>query len=324
MLESCFMGATLLSLGSINADFQVRVDDPPGTVETLLAHDLCRLGGGKAANRAFLGRLYGLDCHLLGRVGADDLAEQALAPLRQVGVNLEGVSRSTSAGTAVSMIMVPPQGKKHIVLASNANDDWDEAAIADVLERIAQASRPSWLTVDCEIPAAVASRALAQARRAGMPVLLDPSFAQRVDLGWLDGLAAITPNCEETSGLLGTHVETLEQAARAVRELSRRGVHIACVKLADGGAVLAHEDGVYHVPGAGMTVVDSTGAGDAFSGVLAVCLVQGFTPLEAACRAVAASDLSVGGYGSQPAYPSPAQIEGHAPAICQQVRKLHG
>lgn len=318
------MVAVLLSLGSINADFQVRVDEAPGQAETLLAHDFRRLGGGKAANRAFLGKLFGLDSRLLGRVGDDDLAEQALAPQRQAGVDIEGVSRSANAPTAVSMIMVPPEGKKQIVLSGNANDDWDEQAVTDMLTRIVDAPRPACLTIDCEIPAWVASRAISAARQGGIPVLLDPSFAPRVEPGWLAGLTAVTPNREETSTLVNAAVDTLEQAAQAAQQICQRGVSIACVKLSDGGAVVAHAGETYHIPSGAVPLVDSTGAGDAFTGVLAISLLQGFTPRDAACRAVAASDLAVTRYGSQPAYPTPAQVDKHAQALHRQVRKLDG
>src|SRR4051794_13913198 len=98
----------VLSLGSINADFQVRVDQPVGELETTAGHDLCRFSGGKAANVALLARRLGHPASLLGRVGSDDLAEQALGPLRAEGVDIDGVRIGRDAQTAVAMILVPP------------------------------------------------------------------------------------------------------------------------------------------------------------------------------------------------------------------------
>src|SRR5690606_2899746 len=119
---------TLLSLGSINADIQMRADAALGSSEMLPAIDPCRLPGRKAGNRAYLGALFGLRSRLVGRVGDDELATQALTPLARAGVDISGVSRAKGCATAVSVIIVPPDGKKHIVLASNANDCWDDAA----------------------------------------------------------------------------------------------------------------------------------------------------------------------------------------------------
>ncbi len=317
------MAAVLISLGSINADFQMKVGCAPGSAETLLAHDFLRLCGGKAANTAYLGSLFGLESRLLGRVGDDDLARQLLNSLRQAGVNVDGISRTAERSTAVSMIIVPPGGKKQIVLATNANDDWDDMAVNDVLSRIDNAPHPACLVVDCEVDTSVVSCAIARARHLGMPVVLDPSFPRRVDPAWFEGLTAITPNDEEASVLLGTKIVSLEDAAQAATQLFKKGVRTACVKLSDGGAVIAHEQGVFHIPCGDVAVVDSTGAGDAFTGVLAISLLQGFTPLHAACRAVAASDLAVTDYGSQPSYAAADRVDDHARDIQLRVRRLN-
>lgn len=111
----------VISLGSINADFQMRIDRSLKGVETLPAHDFTRLGGGKAANRAFLARKLGHAATLIGRVGTDELAEQALAGVRAAGIDLAGVTAAEGA-TAVSVIAVLPEGKKAILLAGNAKN----------------------------------------------------------------------------------------------------------------------------------------------------------------------------------------------------------
>jgi len=317
------MTGTLLSLGSINADFQVRVQAPPGQAETLQAHDFARLSGGKAANTAYLGALFGLDSQLLGRVGDDELAHQALAPLQKAGVNIGGVSRSRRCATAVSMIMVPPDGKKQIVLAGNANEDWDEAATQAVLASIAAAPYPACLVVDYEIPACVADRAIALAISRQVPVVLDPSFADRIDPCRLAGVTAITPNGEEAAQLVDTRIDSPKQAAQAAKTLFARGVGLACIKLGDGGAIMAHDQGVFHIPAGDVSMVDSTGGGDAFTGVLAIALLKGFTPLQAVCWAVVAADLAVTGYGSQPAYAGPQQVGELAARRLLQVSRLN-
>ena len=318
------MAAVLISLGSINADFQVKVDHEPGSAETLLAHDFLRLCGGKAANTAYLGSLFGLNSHLLGRVGDDDLATQVLQSLGQAGVNIDGVSRATDSSTAVSMIIVPPEGKKQIVLAANANDSWNETSIKQVLTCIDNSPRPACLVIDAEIDPMVTSQAIARAKVLGIPVVLDPSFPERVDPAWLDELTAITPNSEEASILLGAKADSLEEATQAASQLFARGVRIACIKLRNGGAVMAHAEGTYQIPSGNVPVVDSTGAGDAFTGVLAISLLQGFAPLQAACRAVAASDIAVTRYGSQPSYAAADRVDEHARATEPRVRRLHG
>lgn len=296
----------LFALGSVNADFQMRLDAATGSAETLPAHHFMRLSGGKAANVALLARRLGCEATLLGRTGRDDLAEQALAPLRAAGVDLAGLTQTPAQATAVSVITVPPDGKKHIVLANNANDAWDESAIAQAEALLRAAAPCALLVADYEVPAAVVQRALQAARARGLPVVLDPSFPDRVDKPLLRGLRAITPNGEEAQALTGVDCAQELECARALAAL---GPQIVCLKLSDGGCVLGWQGRYTRLRAPRMEVVDSTGAGDAFTGAFAVALLEGRDPLQAARHGVAASALAVTVYGSQPAYPDRARLE---------------
>ncbi len=300
--------ATVISLGSINADFQVRVDKPVGSSDMLQASDFARLSGGKSANTAFLAARLGHRSLLLGRVGDDDLAQQALDPLADAGVNVAGVSRAAGQATGLSMILVPPDRKKHIALATNANDSWDEQAILAVEQRIARCSQPACLIVNYEIPAPVVRRAIEAAWSQKIPVILDPSFGDRVETTLLHKVRCLTPNITETGELIGQAVGNLAQAAEAARTLHRRGIPLVCVKLGDGGCVMASDQELTHIPAAEVEPSDTTGAGDAFTAALAVALLEGKPPREAAAWGVASANLAVTGYGSQPGYGDRKQI----------------
>lgn len=315
---------TLLSLGSINADFQVRVDEPAGSRETQLAHDLCRLSGGKASNTAYLGARFGHRSLLLGRVGDDELAEQALDPLRQAGVEVDNVGRAGGQSTGVSMIMVPPDGKKNIVLATNANDCWDDAAIEAMAAAIDGCATPACLVLDYEVPAPVVRQALEAATRNGIQAVLDPSFPDRVEQALLPRLYAITPNVSEAEGLVGHSLDTLDQLANAARQLQRDGPAVVCIKLGDGGCVLTTADQTLHISPGDVEPVDTTGAGDAFTGVFAVALLEGLEPREAAAWGVAAANLAVTDYGSQPAYADRQQVIELAQKLLENARRLDG
>ena len=306
--------STLLSLGSINADFQMRLDEEPGRAETLLAHDHVRLSGGKAANVAYLGAVFGCTSRLLGCVGDDDLARQALSPLQAAGVDIGSVCTARGATTGVSIIMVPPKGKKQIVLATNANDQWDEASAQAMVEAIRQTAPPALLTVDYEIPAWVVRKAVEAADQRTVPVVMDLSFPDRVEKALLSKVLAVSPNASEAEGVTGLE---------AARTLHKWGVSIVCIKLEDGGCVLVTEEGAALIPAGEADIVDSTGAGDAFTGVLSIALLEGLAPLEAALRGVAAANLAVRGYGSQPAYPSREEVEQQADRLRAGVRNLH-
>lgn len=312
-------GPAILSLGSINADFQVRIDVPLESGMTLMGRDFVRLSGGKAANVAFLARQLGRDAILLGRVGQDELAEQALAPLRQAGVDLRHVTRSAGS-TAVSMIAVPPDGKKSIVLAGNANDRWDDAAAEAMMAVFARAHEESVLVVDSEISAEVVTKALRLAAERGIRTVLDPSPPERVERAAMQWVHAMTPNASEAGRLTDMEVSDAGSAMRAAECMLGWGVRIACVKLSDGGCVAAWKGGRVHIPSLDVDSVDATGAGDAFTAAFAVSLLEGGDPVRAACYGVAASGCAVMAYGSQPSYPSRAEIEARLPALRDKMQ----
>jgi ribokinase len=301
------MAGAVLTLGSVNADFQVRIDEENAAAEMSMARDLCRFGGGKAANLAYLVRRLDHDAWLFGRVGDDDLAEQALAPLREAGVDVSGVSRAAGCQTGFAMVIVPPSGKKRIVLAPDANDSWDDEAVTALCDRIAGAPEGSVLVVDCEVPVSVVKAAVAAATRHGLRTVLDPSFAERVDDELLAAVDAITPNASEARALLGAgNDEAPEDIARA---LAKRGPTTVCLKLSHGGCLLLHENRPVRIDAARVEVVDSTGAGDAFAGAFAVAWVEGRSTEEAARLGVAASTCAVTRYGAQPSYPTRDELD---------------
>lgn len=312
----------LLCLGSINADFQMAVPRSLGA-ETLPAERFTRLSGGKAANRAFLARQMGVQSLLLGRVGADDLRDQALEPLRDVGVDLSKVSMAEGCATAFSVVAVPPSGKKSILLAGNANDHWDDASVTTATDAIGAAPAGSLLALDYEVPAYVVRAAADRARDRGFRVVIDPSWPDRVEHALLADVFAVAPNASEAVVLTGMEVTDITSAARAARQLVDLGPGLGVIKLEDGGCVFAEKSGkVTHVPAQHVDVVDTTGAGDAFTGALAVALLEGLAPLDAVLWGVAASHAAVTAWGSQPSYPKRSDIGARLPALASAVQDV--
>lgn len=314
---------TIISLGSVNADFQVRVPHRPDISETLLAHDFAGLSGGKGANVAFLARRLGVPAMLVARVGDDALREQALRPLEELGVDLTHVRAVDGSPTGVSMITVPPGGKKGIVLAGNANLKWSEADHDEVRSAIKGAPPGSVLVVDYEVPPSIVEGAVAAARERGFPVVLDPSPADRVVQDLFMEVNYLVPNAGEAERLTDISIDSVQAAVKAGRLLVERGVEHACLKLKDGGCVLVRRETVVHVPPVSVEVVDTTGAGDAFAGALAVAVLEGRTLLEAACFAVASSHVCVTRYGSQPAYGTREEIGEMAHRLQRNARTLY-
>lgn len=300
--------AQIISLGSLNVDFQMRVKRHPERGETLLAENYLMASGGKGANVAFIARRLGVKARLLARLGDDPLAEEALRPLRQIGVDLSFTKSVKGQSTGASFIAVQPDGNKTIVLATNANEFWTVADTDEVIKVIHQAPADSILVTDLEVSIDVVRQALVTARQRGLRTVLDPSPAERMTAEIYPLVDYMTPNPPEAEQLTGISVRSSEDGCRAGRALLACGVGTVLVKLSDG-CVIVNQEFQEYLPAPRVRVVDKTGAGDAFAGTLAVALLQGKTSKEAARFAVAAAALAVTYYGSQAAYPTQAKIE---------------
>lgn len=302
------MSGRILSLGSVNVDVQVRVPRWPAPGETLLVDTFSMLGGGKAANVAYLARKLGVDATLLACVGDDELAARALDPLRAAGVELGWVREAPGTPTGVALIAVRERdADKAILLAGNANDAWSPAAAEDAVLAVRDAPDGSVLVVDLEAPVRVVVDTARAARACGVTVVLDPSPADRVSDELLATCDAAVPNAGEAAAITG--VDVGDDAARAIeagRALCGRGPRLAFVKLRNGGCAVVDRESaraeVVDAPEA--KPVDRTGAGDAFAGAVAVALLEGADPVDAARFAAAAAAFAVGGWGSQASYPT--------------------
>lgn len=291
--------APILSLGSINADFICRLDDDPGSADLLVAQQFARFSGGKALNRAWLAHRFGHPTFLLGRVGNDDLAGQALRAATSSGVDTSGVTAAPEASTGVAMIMVPPSGKKQIVLAENANLEWDEDGWAKVETAIRSCGAGAVLTLDWEVPADIVERALELAASRDMRVLGDPSPASKIDHSVLHRFAAISANHSEAGELAGTEVGSAAQGRKAAETLRKCDVGLVCVRLEDGGVIVGEKDAFHMVSPWSVDPIDTTGAGDAFAAGLATGIARGWSGLKAAALGNAAASLTTTGFGSQ-------------------------
>jgi ribokinase len=309
--------ARLVSLGSINADFVVRVEEPLSGSGSTVAQDLLRTSGGKGANVAVVVARLGADVSLLGCVGDDDLADQALAGPRKAGVDTTKVRRRRGP-TGYSSVLVPPDGAKAIAFAVNANEAWADEAGA-VADDVVRACEHRALVADLEVPAAVVRSALAAAKQRGLITVLDPAPTCRVDDELLRLSDHVTPDQRETEELTGIDVGSIEDAARAAHQLLERGATTVHVKLDSGGCVTTSNDGAVavHAP-ADIEVADATGAGDAFAGALGSALLHGAPVLRAAQLAVGAATCAVTRYGSQESYPSGPELE----AMAERVRTV--
>lgn len=288
-------------LGSANIDFVFQVERLPRFGETIAGQSCERFPGGKGANQAAAcGRLRA-DVVFLGKVGDDPFGEELLRSLRNSGVNVDHVKREKGIYTGTTAIFVSPSGENAILYLAGANKYVDEAYVDTVLDVIVSSSV---LLVQFEIPITTIAYLLRKLPPEKPLVILDPAPAYSLSQLPADRIDIITPNITELESLTGTN--NVEQGGK---QLLNAGIkHVIC-KVGENGAWLITRDKTQHFPGFRVPVVDTTAAGDAFNGALAVALAEGFSLDESIVWGNAAGALACTRRGAQPSLPFREEVE---------------
>ena len=298
-------GSRIVVVGSSNTDMTVLCARLPAPGETVVGGTFFHAGGGKGANQAVAAARAGASVTFVGRVGDDSLGREALGALGREGIVTDAVVMDASAPSGVALIMVDGRGENVIAVASGANAS---VCAADVERARPAIEAADAVLVQLEIPLEAVAAALELGRAAGAMTVLNPAPAPRKGLSrkLLKNVTVLTPNRTEAAQLLGRRsTGDLERLTRGLRDL---GVEAVALTLGADGVLVCDAEGVEHVPAAPAKVVDTVGAGDCFSGVLAVGMAEGMSLRAAARFAVCAAALSCEKNGAQPSMPARREI----------------
>lgn len=294
-------------VGSITADVTAFSDRLPRPGETVLGQNATLVLGGKGANQALAAARAGSPTWMIGCVGDDIFKELTLGGLRASGVDTQFV-RSVSGPTGLAHIRVDvTSGQNDIVMTPLANDQLDADFAVASLERLRD--RIGVLLVQLETPVPTMSRVVATANNLGITVILDPAPACPLPAEVWPRLDVITPNETEASMLSGIEVVDIDSGRRAADVLLGRGVGTVIVTMAGAGSLIATRDGSTMAPPFSVQPIDTTAAGDAFTGVLGQSLAAGLPLSEASLRASAAGALATTVRGASPSLPTAEAIE---------------
>jgi len=295
------MPGSVVVIGSLNIDLVVSTDRLPAPGETVLGGRFATHHGGKGANQAVAAARAGARVTMIGAVGTDEHGEHAIASLESEGIDVSRTRRVETEPTGVALIVVGPRGENQIAVAPGANgtlelDDDDRAIIRDA----------DVVLTNHEIPQAVVLDALRAARDGGTLGILNPAPAHAIAAEVMALGPILTPNEHELVVAIGN-----DETAPALDELAARHAGPIIVTQGPAGALLA--DGETRERFAGYPaseLVDTTGAGDTFCGVLAAWLAAGAPLPEAINAANAAGALSVSAAGARAGMPSREEILG--------------
>ncbi len=295
-------------VGSSNTDMVIQGTRIPAPGETCVGGRFFMAAGGKGANQAVAASRLGAEVHFVGAVGDDWLGRQALDGLRAEGIHIEHVHSRPGVPSGVALILVSRTGENAIAVAPGAN----ETLTSSDIEAVAPLIRCSdLLLLQLEIPLDAVCAAARVARNAGVRVLLDPAPAPvhplpRELIACVD---LIKPNFVEAARLVGHEIQDRHDAATAAKELRAMGPNIVIITLGSDGVVVLADGEPEHVPAFPVNAVDTTAAGDAFAGALAVAWATGTNIRNAVRFAAAAGALAATKPGAQPSLPTRAEVE---------------
>jgi ribokinase len=293
-------------VGSLNVDVSLRVPRFVAPGETLRATGLEIGPGGKGLNQAIAAARLGGRVRMIGRVGVDPFAEIALSALREAGVETAYVEALVGERTGLAAITVDEStGQNQIAVAGGANK---RVTVEHVRDAVSAFRAAAVLLIQLELPPETVDAALALARANHVRSILDPAPVRELSDETLAKVDVLTPNEGEAEALSHMKIDGIESAAAAGAVLQARTGGDVIVTLGAAGCVWVHATGWEHVPAPRVRALDTTGAGDAFNGALAVALARG-EPISRALReAVRAGSASTLRRGAAAAMPRPSDL----------------
>jgi ribokinase len=258
----------IVVVGSINMDLVAQANHLPQPGETVIGSQYQYCPGGKGANQAVAAARLGTEVTLIGQVGEDEAGTQLLAGLERDQINIHAVARTSSYGSGLAVVTVDPKGENTIVVIPGANQGVDQAHVHKASQSFAGANV---VLLQLEIPMSGVIEAAKQGHQVGAKVMLNPSPMQSLPPELLTDVDVLVLNQHESQAITG-----YSEPDASANALLKQGFETIVITVGSNGAwvadqVMAHP---MHVPGIQVKAVDSTGAGDAFTGALAVAFAE--------------------------------------------------
>jgi len=297
----------IVILGVFVADTAYRASRQPRVGETIIGNEFSLGPGGKGSNQAVAAALAGGNVHFISRLGKDDFAKMAISLWEKSGITPHVTQHSDSYTGAAYIFIENKSGNNAIIISPGAaaSINHDDIVANKVL---IQGARVFMTQLEQSLDAA--DSALSFAKEGGAITILNPAPAQPLEENILKLCDFVTPNEIEAEQITGIPVKSINDAEIAAGKLLEQGASAAVITLGEQGALFKDNNQIIHQPSFHVgPVVETTGAGDAFNGGLAVALSEEM-PIDKALRfACATASISVTRPGTAPSMPSRDEIE---------------
>ena len=294
----------IIVVGSANTDMVVKAAKLPLPGETLLGGTFFMNAGGKGANQAVAAARLGGNVTLVTKVGNDIFGKQTIEGLQKENINTDYVFVDEEAPSGIALIMVNDEGENCIMVAPGANAN----LLPQDIFTVKNIKDAAIILMQLEIPMETIEVVARNAKLNHQRVILNPAPAQKLDDELLDGLFLITPNETEASFLIGLTVDDEATASLAARLFLNKGVQNVLITLGSKGAYFQNKELSLMINAPIVQAMDTTAAGDTFSGALTVALTENMDWENAIKFAVEAASISVTRLGAQSSVPYRSEI----------------
>ena len=287
-------------IGSLNMDLVVNVDTMPKPGQTIIGSNFKEVPGGKGANQAVaMARLNG-NVSMIGKGGEDGFGQTLINSLKNDKVDTTYIQTSKGA-TGVALITVDKNAQNSIVVSPGANFEFKEDDIDNNIEAI---KNSDIVVLQLETPLNTIKYALNKAKELNKYTILNPAPAVKLDDEIIKNVDLLTPNETELEIISGVSIETEEDIQKAAQIMIEKGVKELIVTLGSKGSLYINKEKSMFKKAYKVEAVDTTAAGDSYTGALAVALSQDKNIEDAMDFASKVGALSVLKEGAQSSLPT--------------------
>jgi ribokinase len=283
----------------------VKSNKLPVPGETIMGGHFLMNAGGKGANQAVAAARLGGEVTLVTKIGNDVFGEQSVAGFKRENIHVDFVFVDDEAPLGTALIMVNAEGENCIVVAPGANANLLPADI----ESLTIIKEAAIILMQLEIPLETIEAVVRIAKANHQKVVINPAPAQILADELLDNLFLITPNETEAALLTGIKVTDAETASQAAGIFLSKGVQNVVITMGKQGAFFQNEKIKLMIPAPIVKALDTTAAGDTFSGAITVALTENMDWETAIKFAIEAASISVTRLGAQASVPYRSEIK---------------
>jgi len=300
------MGKKIVITGSYNASVFVLGKVIPKVGETVVGDSYFVSAGGKGSNQAVAAKFQGADIRYIGKLGDDSYASDAIRMYQSIGMYNDSIYREEGSNTGLAVIFIDEAGNNSIMVCPGANL---KLTVDEIVQPILKEKEVYIAGFQLENDVGVVCEAIKRLHEAGIRTLLDPAPAVPLPDWVYSKITILKPNEHEACLLSAIKIESSEDAFKAGEWFLRKGVETVIITMGENGTVVCGEGVREYIATPKVKALDTTGAGDIFSGSLMAALAEGKELIEAVKYASIAASISVTRKGVYEATPTRADVE---------------